>query len=196
MASHPHRLLNLLEEHAWVCELINCDRGEWKAEVVKSLFIPHEAETILGIPISSALLEDSVIWYATPNGKFSVRSTYELAMNLCEQSERGCISNDGVIKKFWRKIWSLQVPNKWVGQYIAEFRFANEKFSLVNETCSLCMGSTYCSFVDAAIFSSQRTRGVGTVIRDEIGLVVGALTPSKTTDNKSTWLDQNVYSVW
>ena len=80
--------------------------------MVKSLFIPHEAETILGIPISSALLEDSVIWNATPNGKFSVRSTYELAMNLCEQSERGCISNDGVIKKFWSKIWSLQVPNK------------------------------------------------------------------------------------
>ena len=104
--------MNLLESHAWVCELINCDRGEWKAEVVKSLFIPHEAETILGFPISSALLEDSVIWNASPNSKFSARSTYELAMNLCEQSERGCISNDGVIKKFWRKIWSLQVPNK------------------------------------------------------------------------------------
>ena len=66
----------------------------------------------MGIPISSALLEDSLVWNATPNGKFSARSTYELAMNLCEQSERGRISNDGVIKKFWRKIWSLQVPNK------------------------------------------------------------------------------------
>ena len=30
--------MNLLEEHAWVCELINCDRGEWKAEVVKSVY--------------------------------------------------------------------------------------------------------------------------------------------------------------
>lgn len=110
-----------------------------------SLFIPHEAETILGIPISSALLEDSVIWNATPNGKFSARSTYELAMNLCEQSERGCISNDGVIKKFWRKIWSLQVPNKvkhvaWRAcKIIPPYRFNLKKRGvLVNDRCEQC----------------------------------------------------------
>lgn len=30
--------MNLLEEHAWACELINCNCGEWKAEVVKSVY--------------------------------------------------------------------------------------------------------------------------------------------------------------
>ena len=53
--------LNLVEEHARVCELINCDRGESKAQVVKFVFISHEAETIMDIPISSALPKDSVI---------------------------------------------------------------------------------------------------------------------------------------
>ena len=53
--------LNLVEEDARVCELINCDRGESKAQVVKFVFISHEAETIMDIPISSALPKDSVI---------------------------------------------------------------------------------------------------------------------------------------
>ena len=85
-----------------------------------------------------------------------------------------------------------------LGSILLNFGLQMRSFLLLMRLGSLCMGSTYCSFVDAAIFSSQRTRGVGAVIRDEIGLVVGALTPSpsKTTDNKSTWLDQNVYSVW
>ena len=30
--------LNLVEEYARVCELINCDRGESKVQVVKSIF--------------------------------------------------------------------------------------------------------------------------------------------------------------
>lgn len=52
---------NLLEDHAQVSELIDCENGLWKAELVESVFLPYEAETILGIPISAALPEDSVI---------------------------------------------------------------------------------------------------------------------------------------
>ena len=87
--------LNLLEEHARVCELINCDRGESKAQLVKSVFFSPEAETILVILISSTLPEDSTIWNATPNVKFLVMSAYKLAMDLRQQVERGCSSNDG-----------------------------------------------------------------------------------------------------
>ena len=57
--------LNFLEEHARVL---------------------HEAETILDIPSSSTLPEDSVIWNATPNGKFLVRSAYKLAMDKLREA--------------------------------------------------------------------------------------------------------------
>lgn len=68
--------------------MIDGERGEWKAEVVTS------------------------VWNATFNGMFSVRSAYMVALNLLDQLERGSCSNDGAIKNFWGKIWSLQIPNK------------------------------------------------------------------------------------
>ena len=118
MASHPHRLLKSLLpwtcwSHmpgyvSWLIVIEGSGRQRWL-----SLCLFHLRLKLFWVfLLVPALLEDSVIWNASPNSKFSARSTYELAMNLCEQSERGCISNDGVIKKFWRKIWSLQVPNK------------------------------------------------------------------------------------
>ena len=103
---------NFLEDHARVSELIDCENGVWKAELVKSVFLPYEAETILGITISAALPKDLVVWNAMSKGKFSVRSAYMVAMNLCDHPEIGSCSNDGPIKNFWRKIWSLQIPNK------------------------------------------------------------------------------------
>ena len=49
--------------------------GSWRLRW-SSLYLFHKAETILDIPISSALPEGSVIWNATPNIKFLVRSAY------------------------------------------------------------------------------------------------------------------------
>lgn len=45
-----------------VAQLIDSESGLWKAELIKEIFIPHEAETILCFPLSPRLLEDSVIW--------------------------------------------------------------------------------------------------------------------------------------
>lgn len=45
-----------------VAQLIDSESGLWKAELIKEIFIPHEAETILSFPLSPRLLEDSVIW--------------------------------------------------------------------------------------------------------------------------------------
>ena len=53
------------------------------------MFLPHVAKTILGIPISSTFLEDSEIWNASPNGKFSIRSAYKFSEALM----MGCLKN-------------------------------------------------------------------------------------------------------
>nr|POF00360.1 hypothetical protein CFP56_75492 [Quercus suber] len=70
-----------------VSSLIENDTKWWKPDLVKSLFLPFEASTILSIPISFSLLEDSLIWLGNKNGSFTVKSAYYIAVKLVEQSE-------------------------------------------------------------------------------------------------------------
>ena len=71
---------SLLHHEARVNELIDVANGEWRSELVVSVFLPSEAETICGIALSAAMPEDRQIWAPTANGRFSVRSAYKLAM--------------------------------------------------------------------------------------------------------------------
>ena len=79
-----------------VSDLIDIERRSWDAAKVRSILIPHEAEIVLGIPISYGLPDDSVIWTGTLNGNFTVKSAYGVAQNcLKEVSSRfdmGCMS--------------------------------------------------------------------------------------------------------
>ena len=49
-------------EGEMVESLINQIEGGWDKNLVRSVFIPHEVETILSIPISLSLPEDAVTW--------------------------------------------------------------------------------------------------------------------------------------
>ena len=53
-----------------VGDLIDKEEATWKVGVVDALFLPHEAEAIKAIPISSNLLEDKQIWARSTNGVF------------------------------------------------------------------------------------------------------------------------------
>ncbi|KAK7820396.1 phosphatidylinositol transfer protein 3 [Quercus suber] len=46
------------------------------------MFLPHDAEAVLGIPISFRMLEDSIIWAWTSSGKFTVKSAYKVVDDL------------------------------------------------------------------------------------------------------------------
>ena len=45
-----------------VSSLIDNDTKWWKVDMVRSIFLPFEANTILKIPMSYNLPEDSLIW--------------------------------------------------------------------------------------------------------------------------------------
>ena len=59
-----------LQAGTCVQELINEDTAEWKSSVIDALFLPHEADIIKSIPISSRLPPNKLIWTETRNGLF------------------------------------------------------------------------------------------------------------------------------
>ena len=82
-AASPRQFLH---QDTRVSELIDQNAASWKAQVLDALFLPYEAEVIKGIPLSSRLPADKLIWAETPNGKFNVKSAYGVAMRLSVQA--------------------------------------------------------------------------------------------------------------
>ena len=83
---------------------------------VRNMFLPHEAELILSIPISARLLEDSLIWAWTSNGRFTVKSEYNEAQKVLKvegrRGEEGGSSDSTGMRDIWRIVWRLNCPNK------------------------------------------------------------------------------------
>jgi len=101
-----------MHEDTRVQELIVTSTVSWKKSIVDTLFLPHEAEAIKGIPISSRFPVDKLIWTETQNGIFSVRSAYKLAMKMAVNGVRGGSSDSSSLRHFWKRIWSLSIPHK------------------------------------------------------------------------------------
>lgn len=76
-----------------VGELINKEDACWKFGAIKTLFLPHEAEVIRSLPISTRLLEDKQIWALNPKGLFTVKSAYHGALELAQCLKDGSCSD-------------------------------------------------------------------------------------------------------
>ena len=66
MAAYTHYIQGGLppcdmNDFPMVLALIDHDLRSWRADLVKSIFLPFEADTILNIPISYNLSEDKLI---------------------------------------------------------------------------------------------------------------------------------------
>ena len=61
-----------------VAELIDKDSGVWKEQVLRASFLPCDVEIIFSLPLCQAWPEDKLIWHFSTNGKFSVKSTYQV----------------------------------------------------------------------------------------------------------------------
>lgn len=64
-------------------QLIDFERGYWNIEKVRHTFMHHEVETILGIPLSSDMIEDSQSWAWTKNGKQSMLVEIAMLLLIC-----------------------------------------------------------------------------------------------------------------
>ena len=98
-------------ENVLVETLLDCELGQSNSSAVRNSFLPHEASTILSIPISQNLPEDAWVWAWTKKGIFSVKSAYHVALGWLSEGRSlgtgGEESNRQKKKKFWTSIWSL-----------------------------------------------------------------------------------------
>ena len=100
-----------VDDDTRVSFLIDQDRFAWKVSLVKELFLPHDADMILGIPLSFKRPPDYIAWAPTPSGIFTTNSAYKLIVSGAMNSFVGSSNLDNQ-RKFWRGLWQLRVPNK------------------------------------------------------------------------------------
>ena len=77
--------------------MINLESRRLLTDVVRSLFLPFEARTILNIPLCHSLPEDQIIWVGNRRGEFSVKSAYYIAYGLLNTLDEGeCSIGDSI----------------------------------------------------------------------------------------------------
>ena len=72
-----------------VSSLLDEDIKWWKTDLVRSIFLPFEANSILKIPISYDLPKDQLISLGNKRGSFTMKSVYYLAMKVVEVNGNG-----------------------------------------------------------------------------------------------------------
>ena len=95
-----------------VSTLIDRDTKRWKANLVKSLFLPFEANTVFNIPLSHNLRDDKIIWVGNKKGEFTVKIAYYIATKVIEAVEEGESSTDDPRTPLWKKLLHLNIPTK------------------------------------------------------------------------------------
>ena len=88
------------------------DTKWWKIDLVRPIFLPHEAATILKILISFRLPDDQLVWIGNKRGSFTVKSAYYIAMRMVDDQEFGECSAVHSQTSFWKAIWHLNIPPK------------------------------------------------------------------------------------
>jgi len=97
----------------FVADVIDDTTLTWKEEQVRAIVSEEEEETILSIPISQSGRMDYLVWHPNPNGIYSVKTGYHLAVD--EQASTltpQASSSFQPPREVWKFIWNLNVPPK------------------------------------------------------------------------------------
>ncbi|KAL0458057.1 UNVERIFIED_CONTAM: hypothetical protein Slati_0432900 [Sesamum latifolium] len=96
---------------AKVSELLD-ENGEWKVDLLHTVFLPEYAEAILGITRSLGG-QDSIRWHYERNGRYSVKSAYHLlSKGLWGRAQGGASGSTSYRSDSWSFIWTAKVPPK------------------------------------------------------------------------------------
>jgi ribonuclease HI len=95
-----------------VSSLINQEYHSWNEELVRNIFMPFDAEEILKIRLPNYEQEDFISWAPECHGMFTVRSAYNLALDLRDAAPPSTSSNTTSDRPIWRNIWNSKAPPK------------------------------------------------------------------------------------
>jgi len=79
--------------------------------MIRDVFLEHEVDSILSIPLSTTLPADRLVWIAAANRKFSVKSAYHLARSR-DRNGGGESSDPSGMHRFWQRLWKERIPSK------------------------------------------------------------------------------------
>lgn len=156
-----------------VSSLIDKDTKWWKSDLVRSIFLPFEADSILKIPISNNLPDDQLIWLGNKRGSFSVKRAYFIAMRVVDVDSNGESTTVHSQPPFWKNIWRLNVPPK-----VRIFAWHVCKNGLPTMLALRCRGLNsfgFCSLCDKEMESIQHALLLCLLCRGQIhqGCLVG-----------------------
>lgn len=81
---------------------------QWNFQLLNDLFSLEEVELIRSIPLSVRDVKDRRIWHYERNGKFTVKSVYQVARGINDSNGSGAAGSSssfsGVGEKFWKKL--------------------------------------------------------------------------------------------
>ncbi|KAA3484427.1 reverse transcriptase [Gossypium australe] len=89
-----------------VVELIDNNTRRWNEELILRTFAVRDAKRILCIPLSMRSHEDFFIWREEATEEYSVRSGHRVL------AQGGHTQIQDSLKKFYKKLWSLDLPSK------------------------------------------------------------------------------------
>ena len=192
-----------------VKDLFIPDTKFWNKELIEQNFLPLEAESIQGIPVSQYLIEDLLIWPHTMDGSYSVKNAYKLLAAEIRFALPSSSATEGC-KPFWNRIWNLLVPNK-VKHFM--WRASNEslptklnlftQYILLENICSLyeehaedtihCLwlcDRVKCIWLSYSIFSPPRSK-IFRSFGDLVSVVLANESPAT-----ATLFSMVAWSIW
>lgn len=117
-----------------VANLMLPSLNQWNGPLINHLFDEPVSREVLNIPLSSTCNEDRLIWTATAQGQYSVKSAYHSLSSSIQPSE-----------PIWKRLWTLKtVPKLRFFLWSVYHNALPTKTNLFNRhispdpTCTLC----------------------------------------------------------
>lgn len=95
-----------------VDELMIPGTASWDEALIRSIFLPLDAERIINIPLSENATGDFVAWNRTKSFSFIVRSAYYVEWEHQFGSRCLSIQSTSNINPVWETVWKLEIPTK------------------------------------------------------------------------------------